>query len=481
MNAFLILYSLCFLALIQCCLILLRPKTLGAHTMVSLGGLIVAFVLSVMVFYSPMESALGSLLYSNKLFRLVSSAMLLVALVVNRSLSHTKEIPEQRKPECYLFLTMVCIWSFILWFSTGILTTYFSLLGLGITALFSVGLAFTNRQEGEALLKYWYQLIVAMIFILISLLAVAIVAGDYSFKGIATIFVGSIGFKQMGFFFILLLPYLLIGGIVPFHFNVIDRDHGSPWALQTLSGLMISGSVYGGVMKFGVELFDSSVARAYPMRFLVCLGFIGTFWGLLAGLTQNNSKRRLAFFSLAMLSFPLMILGAPSGVTVGAAVFRFSFSLLALAALYWVLGWYHERMGGNDGALLAGVGRYRLGAGLLLIVGAGYFVGVPPIAGFSTTLALFGAAFHEKSLLVLLGIIIVSALAGLIMFRLLELAFFRKPAGSLPAIENKYLLSGILDHFIGAVLLLALIIGGVSWGGIWGRVVDAASALIQLY
>jgi multicomponent Na+:H+ antiporter subunit D len=483
-GAFLVLQILGVLCLCQSLLILWRPKRAEnwIHEVVSLVGLLAAFLASLGTIDAPVEFIFGGLLASNKIFRLMISALLLSALVVNRKLAFTNNLPRNRKPECFLFLSMACLWAFTLWYSTELLTSYLCLLGLAVTGLFATGLAFSDATEGEAALKYWYQTVIALLFILISLLVVAVVAGDFSFKALAGIFSDPSRWRGLGIFMLLVLPYLLIGGIFPFHFVAVDRDHGAPWAVQALNTLIISGAVYGGLLKLGVELFGSTTRNvSFALNFLVALGFVGTLWGLLGALTQENSKRKLSLFSIGVFSFPLMIVGAPTGTTVGVAIFRFVFSLLALSPLYWVLGLFHERVRNDDSAAAAGMGRQNLGAGLLLLAGLSFFLMTPPIAGFSTTFALVGAAFNEGSLIVLAGVILVSALAGLIAFRLLALVFFNRPAQSISIVDSSSLLGTVSNRVIGSGVFAALVVGGVSWGGIWRHLVDAATALIQLY
>jgi NADH-quinone oxidoreductase subunit N len=174
--------------------------------------------------------------------------------------------------------------------------------------------------------------------------------------------------------------------LAPFHFWAPDAYDGGPLAVAAFLSV---------VPKVGALFALAQVARSLPPTPLdwrpvvAAVAVVAMVWGNLGALAQENVVRLLAYSSVAQSGYFLLgvvALGRSPLALQSLVVFAAAYAAMNLGA-FAILA-----QAGRDLATLAGLGRAAPWTGGALVLFLLSLVGVPPLAGFSGKLLLFGAA-----------------------------------------------------------------------------------------
>ncbi|RZA05099.1 MAG: hypothetical protein EOP11_13590, partial [Proteobacteria bacterium] len=323
-----------------------------AEVIAGMGFLGAAISLVVLHFYDgglvPLWTAL---LEDQPLFRLPRAALFLAALLLGRNVLATKQLPEGRKQEVLLLLTVLVFLSDLLILSRHALLTSVLLASISWLGIFLSGLAFRGRVEGEAVLKSWLQISLAVALGFGSVLVLALVSGGLHYEVIAAQMKTLPLYSPEALLTIaaLCLPFFLAGGIFPFHFITLDRDQGLPWSIQVMLDILVQGAVILAAWKMGVEVFGSARPGqvAEGMRVLQLAGLAGGFWLAIFAFSQENSKRLFSAIVGAQW-FAILAAGAmPTKLGVSAITYAFSSVFLWTALLGFVWARLQESVGSD--------------------------------------------------------------------------------------------------------------------------------------
>lgn len=280
-------------------------------------------------------------------------------------------------------------------------------------------------------------------------------------------------------------PLLLVGmalilvglgfkaALVPFHMWTPDVYYGAPTPVTAFMSVGTKAVAFAALARFLVAAVPD--LRASWALLLWSLAIITMLVGNLAGLTQRNIKRLLAYSSIGQAGYILVAVIAASSQDAG---IRAS----ALGSMLFYLAVYTFMNLGAFGVVLAlaGPGSERLGladdfAGLAsrqpLLAGAMTvfllsLAGVPPTAGFVAKLLVFRAAVNAGFWpLVLIGVL-TSVIALAYYLRVIVLMFGRDRAttdGTETAGEQR---SGLVARVGVATCIVATIGFGIMPGGL---------------
>lgn len=484
MSPFLPQLLLIGLAGIQGALLLIRkPRSESRfwENLLSFSGLVAAFGLGVGILFVDEATAFGGMLRTPAAMRSVWAAIALASIMAQRAVAGTKQLPLNRKPEVYLILTLLLLLSATLLQAEGYLMLFLCAYAMGWLALALTGVTSSGREVSEALLKYWYQLSVAGVVGLLALLFISVMGPSFQLSAVATSLSGLGLARAMPLALAVLLPLYLIVGAFPFHFVVIDRDHGSPWAVQMINVLLVTAPGIAAATKVMVVLLGGQTEVSGVLPFLAFGGFLGAFWSLFGAITQTNTKRLLAYVSAGIWSGSFGVLGVASSLTVAASLYLLVVCVPLLAVLFWSLGYFHERLQSNELKSICGLGRHRLDWGLFLMVGFGTLLMAPPFPGFSLLVNILGASLGTGWVILLCMAALFLVLGGIGFFLLSQL-YFKPSLVPLQKLAHDAPIHQLwLDRLVQGTVFAIAVAGGVFWNKLWEQLLPAAEALIRLY
>lgn len=198
---------------------------------------------------------------------------------------------------------------------------------------------------------------------------------------------------------------------------------------------------------FGVEF---ALGEMPLHALLLGLGALGVVSASLVAVFERNVKRMLAYSSVAQVGYMVLGIGLASQDGVTASILHIFNHALMKGALFLALGAVMYRIGSVHIRDLAGLGRRMpLTAAAILVAGLS-LIGVPGTVGFVSkwylVLGALDGGMWPLAVLVLFG----SVLALVYVWRLVEAAWFTRPAADAPPVQEAPL------QMLVPILLLAL-------------------------
>ena len=207
-------------------------------------------------------------------------------------------------------------------------------------------------------------------------------------------------------------------------------------------------SIFGSDFAFDTLRFDAV---------LMPLSLLGIFIASTVAIFQNNIKRMLAYSSVAQVGYMMLGISFASvtGLTAG-VVHLFNHALMK-GALFLSMGCIALRLGSVELDDMRGLGRRMPFTMAAFVLGGLSLIGVPLTVGFISKWYLILAALEQGwwpiAFLVLLG----SLLAVIYIWRIVEVAYFKKPADEHAKIKEAPLLMHIpMWILIGATLYFGI-------------------------
>jgi multicomponent Na+:H+ antiporter subunit D len=334
-------------------------------------------------------------------------------------------------------------------------------------------------------------------------LVYAIAAGTVLFFAIVAHYFwgdGQMGFGQYGvlslefagraaltaIFFTYLAGFGVKAAIMPLHGWVPDAHPAAPSpASALLSGVILKAGAFGIIRVvfnvFGVELMRE-LNVFIVMAVLACITII---MGSVFALTQDNLKRRLAYSSIAQVSY--IILGLAMLAQDGAlgGVMHLTHHALMKGCLFLCAGVILVKTGKKNISEMKGVG-YKLPITMICFsVCALAMMGTPPSVGFITKW-LLGSGALEAGLPIYVVILLVSALLNAAYFLpIIYIAFFRwegdEEEGHGEGHRPKLVFGKEADHklIIPVVLLASLVVIVGIWVTVPGFPYSLANPVVE--
>lgn len=190
------------------------------------------------------------------------------------------------------------------------------------------------------------------------------------------------------------------------------------------------------LLRFLLEVFgaDFSLGRMPLDTFLLVLGLLGTLLASLVAIYQTDVKRMLAYSSVAQIGYMVLGIGLASTLGVTAAMLHLFNHALMKGALFLALGAVAYRIGSVTLRDFAGLGQRMPWTMSAIVIGGLSLIGVPPTVGFVSKWYLVQATLEQGLWPIAVLILIGSLLALIYIWKLVETAYFGRPAGDVAVV-----------------------------------------------
>jgi proton-translocating NADH-quinone oxidoreductase chain N len=463
-----------------------RAARRGVHLVLTLGGLAVAFVLTVVVASSSSifaghaagriaAGAVGvdrpTLFIQGTILVLAFVSMLLIAESsheVSPFAAQAAAVPgsaEEREgllagithTEIYP-LTMFAVGGMLLFpAANDLLTMFVALEVLSLPLYLLCGLARRRRLlSQEAAMKYFLLGAFSSAFFLFGIALLYGFAGSVRLSAIAAAASSNVGSSTL-----LLAGLALVGlgllfkiGAVPFHGWKPDVYQGAPTPVTALMASCTVVSAFGALLRVFYVAFGNLTWDWRPVMWVVAT--LTMVAGAIIAITQTDVKRLLAYSSIAHAGFVLT--GVIAATTAGLAASLFYLAAYGFTTIgaFAVITLVRDNTGeaahlskwaglGKRSPLVAGVFSFFLLA----------FAGIPLTSGFIGKFAVFQAAIGGgATALVIIGVLS-SAIAAFFYVRVIVLMFFSDPAPDAPSVVTPSLFTSAAVA-VGVVATLVL-------------------------
>ena len=350
-------------------------------------------------------------------------------------------------------------------------------IGLEIMSLaIYVLVAFKRHSQAsvEAGIKYFITGSVASAFLLYGMAFLYGLAGGTSFIEIQRALTSANPDKAMylGLAVVLsMAAFLFKVAAVPFHMWAPDAYEGAPTPITGLMSSAVKVAAFGALLKFvyaamaGVGMSDVHLPMA---KIFATAGVITMTVGNILALTQKNTKRMLAYSSIAHAGYMLLglvayqadpNLAAPYAAPGGAVSFYligYALASLAAFAALATIGSKGEELTGQ--AQLTGMGRQFPLAGAVLALAMLSLAGVPPTLGFFGKLELLREVLkvEDAKYLPHVIILVLNSVVSAYYYLKVTVHIYMRPEGKTP---KEYIREPSLNWAMGAVGLAILAVG----------------------
>ena len=249
--------------------------------------------------------------------------------------------------------------------------------------------------------KFFLYTMAGSAFMLVSIVALAVIAGAGEGGGVSFDFTKIIASDNLAtntgrwLFLGMAIAFLVKTPSIPFHTWLPDAHTEAPTAGSIdLAGILLKLGTYG-FLRFGLELFPEASVTFAP--FLLTLAVIGIVYGGVVAAMQRNLKRLVAYSSVAHMGFALMGLWALNTEGVEGSVLQMVNHGISTGALFILLGFLYNRRHTYEISELKGIAKVApVFAGIFTLVMLSS-IGLPGLNGFvGEFLALLGTFIAHR-------------------------------------------------------------------------------------
>ena len=224
-------------------------------------------------------------------------------------------------------------------------------------------------------------------------------------------------------------------GLYPFHYWIPDTyGYATPTASAVLSGLVSKGYIFLLIKIFYRVLGENFVIGSHLINVLYCFGVAGMVMGSVHAIAEKDTRRMIAYSSVAQIGYIYMGIGMGTGMGMVAAVFHiFTHSITKALLFISAVGLYEVSGNRTDYHSLRGAAYRNPLAGIGFAVGSLSMVGFPMLSGFISKLLFATSALHcaGKMLPTIIVLAVSTTLNAVYFLRLVITLYSRRqsPAG----------------------------------------------------
>ncbi|MCX6244454.1 MAG: NADH-quinone oxidoreductase subunit L [Bacteroidetes bacterium] len=369
------------------------------------------------------------------------SVMMLIVITTVSFMVHLYSIGYMQGEKGYMrFFSMLSLFSFSmlgLVVATNIFQMYIFWELVGVSSYLLIGFYYTRDTAVAASKKAFIVTRFADLGFLIGILLLSFNTGTFDFltltdpNGVA-ITQGSgimfLGLSTMTWSMI----FIFMGGagksaMFPLHIWLPDAMEGpTPVSALIHAATMVVAGVYLVARMFPIFHFSAPVA----LDVVMCVGAFSSIFAAVIACTQYDIKRVLAYSTMSQIGLMMFALGvsgygAEEGLGFMASMFHLFTHAFFKALLFLAAGAIIHAVHSNYMNDMGGLRKHLPITHITFLIACLSIAGIPPLAGFFSKDEIL-AAGHEKSMMLFILGLIISALTAFYMFRLYFSIFWGK-------------------------------------------------------
>ncbi len=254
-------------------------------------------------------------------------------------------------------------------------------------------------------------------------------------------------------------------GLYPFHYWIPDTyGYATPTGSAVLSGLVSKGYIFLLIKIFYRVLGRENLVGTHMVNVLYLFGVCGMIMGSLHAIGEKDTRRMIAYSSVAQIGYIYMGIGLGTTAGMVASIFHI-FAHSATKALLFIsaVGLYEVSGDRKDFVSLRGAAFRNPLAGVGFSIGALSMVGFPMLSGFISKLLFATSALGspEKMMPTLIVLALSTLLNAVYFLRLVITLYSRRRPGDKPLpeqtiVKSSWMLRFAIICFIGLNLVLGM-------------------------
>lgn len=327
------------------------------------------------------------------------------------------DIEGEQRGEYYGLILFSVIGMMFMASSVDLLALFISLELMAVSVYILVGYFRRDKKSNEASMKYFLLGAFSSGVLLYGISMIYGLTGSTNLAKIAAALpvVASTNFNPFGAatppdmrYLLLMSMILMAAGMffkvaaVPFHMWAPDAYEGAPTSITAFMSVGVkaaSFAMFGRLFLYGLPDLRGSIAGdaangiASLPGWAVLLGIVSAItivWGNLGALTQNNTKRLLAYSSISHAGYVLLglIAGNQTGYT-GFVIYLFIYTIMNLGVFGCIIALRRRGIVGDRMEDLNGLMKKAPGLTVMMTIFLLSLGGIPPTAGFIGKFYLF--------------------------------------------------------------------------------------------
>lgn len=327
------------------------------------------------------------------------------------------DIEGEQRGEYYSLILFSVIGMMFMASSVDLLALFISLELMAVSVYILVGYFRRDKKSNEASMKYFLLGAFSSGVLLYGISMIYGLTGSTNLAKIAAALpvVASTNFNPFGAatppdmrYLLLMSMILMAAGMffkvaaVPFHMWAPDAYEGAPTSITAFMSVGVkaaSFAMFGRLFLYGLPDLRGSIAgdaaNGIPSLpgWAVLLGIVSAItivWGNLGALTQNNTKRLLAYSSISHAGYVLLglIAGNQTGYT-GFVIYLFIYTIMNLGVFGCIIALRRRGIVGDRMEDLNGLMKKAPGLTVMMTIFLLSLGGIPPTAGFIGKFYLF--------------------------------------------------------------------------------------------
>ncbi len=432
----------------------LLPRRSGLLMWLSLGTLGAAAVMLWPLAGVQLEVARGLVAIDS--FALFFKVLFLLAAALTVLLSARYLAIEGMNPGEFYFL-ILCSTLGMMFMASGIdlISLFIGLETMAVSFYILVGYLKPSRRSNEAAIKYFLLGAFSLGILLYGMSLMYGLSGTTNLRDMAGLLAERSSDPRL-----ILAVILVVAGLgfkiaaVPFHMWAPDVYEGAPTPVTAFLSVGSKAASFAMLLRIFFEALPA-MKQEWQLLFQA-LAIVTMTVGNIAALTQGNTKRMLAYSSIAHAGYVLIgiVAGTPRGVT-AALVYLMVYTFMQLGAFAVIVTLRRADVIGDELKDLSGLARRTPMAAFAMLLFMLSLGGIPPTAGFMGKLWIFGAAIDAGfNWLAVIGVLN-SALSLYYYARIVVFMYLRDDAyGSEPVVRPA--MASVLVIAVAATLVLGV-------------------------
>ncbi len=383
----------------------------------SLVGLLGAFVQVLISYQYSASQVFGGVLSIDgfslffKLLFIVSASFAII------SVSHTREIALDRRPEYCSLILAATLAMCLLASAADLILIFVTFLFLNIASYFLAGYGRKSVLSTEAAVKYLAFGAVASALLLYSLAILFASTHSINIYEMHRVLLASAlpPYEMLIVFMLAFLAFSFQIGAFPMYLLVPDVLEGAPGPVSAFLSIGPRVAGFAVTIRFLVVVFAQPGASAGNWQVLGAIDWteivsvisgLSMIFGALLAFRQKSAKRLVGYLVVVETGFMLMGILVLDEIGIAAVLYNLVIELFALMGIFYLLAVLFEKVNSDRLENLKGTLKRTVPECICLIVFLLNLVGSPPMPGFIGKFALLGVAIrHHRLALASVGVI----------------------------------------------------------------------------